>query len=399
MRINIVLKIIFIFITYLSISSLLFAQSARTAPKFIYVDAEGQGLTKEEALNSAFTEAVRKAVGAYLVSNTTITSNNISDDVKEQIILHSRAIISSYVESYSQNRNSTWKVGIKAEIENQMMENSVNAIMQVFYKPKDNAVIDAASKWQEQKINEQKQIEAQRYSEEEQRNSSKDLINLFIKEFNMDNILSLASYEPIIDEEKGTLKIKVVIKYTDNFYNELFATKLKNLLKIISLSSKELYFENNLLEKNKNFDRNNSGNLNDAFAISNIRKPFNDKIYIIFIVDSFSKFTAFELDKELFAILANYFNNYQYINAIADVKVFDTSTKLIDNNVVATRLENRIYLFESNRIYFRPLLIFGDRYNYSKELVVDVPLDISEADIQTKYNHHTVDLVVNYSSQ
>jgi hypothetical protein len=380
------------------LSAAALAQGGKNAPRFFYVDAVGGGLTKEEALNAAFSEAVRKAVGAYLVSNTTVSSNNISDEIKEQIILHSRGIIVSYVEIYSENKNSLWTVSIKAEIERNMMEESVNSVMQVFYQPKDNSVVEAATRWQERKANEQKQIDAQRYSEDQQKKSATDLVNLFMKEFNMDNLVTLVSTDPVINEEKGNLNIKIKVKYTNNIYNELFNNRLRNLLRIISKASKEQYFTSNQIDRNRAFDRRSAGSTESAYDIHELKNPFGNNTTVIFIVENFGKYTAFNLDNDVYQLLYNYFKNtYFYLNVITDVKAFDANNQILDNNIANLRFDTQFFILDKRYLIFRPVLIFGAIHNYVKELEINIPLDISVADIQAKYHHHTVDLVVNFS--
>jgi hypothetical protein len=395
-RITLILLTSICLLFFLSAAAL--AQGGKKPSRFIYVDAVGGGLTKEEALNAAFSEAVRKAVGAYLVSNTTVKSNNISDEVREQIILHSRGIIVSYIEIYSENKNSLWTVAIKAEIERNMMEESVNSIMQVFYKPKDNSVVEAATRWQERKENEQKQIAAQRYSEEQQKKSATDLVNLFIKEFNMDNILTVVSTEPVFNEEKESLNIKVKIKYTDNIYNLLFINKLKNLLRIISKSSKEQYFNSDQIKKNRSFDRRSTGDIDNAYNYQEFINPFGNDASVIFIIDNFGKYTAYLLDNDIYKLLYDYFEKtYFYLNAIIDVKAFDFNNQLLDNNISNIRLDTYFYILNKKYLYFRPVLVFGGTKDYVKELEINIPLDIPIIDIQNRYHHHTVDLIVNFS--
>jgi hypothetical protein len=216
----------------------------------------------------------------------------------------------------------------------------------------------------------------------------------------MDNLLTLVSTEPVIDEEKGNLNIKVRIKYTDNIYNELFNNRLKNLLRIISKASKEQYFPNDNIERNKKFDRNPTGELQNAYDPYYCKNPFSDDAFVIYIIENFSRYTAYHLDPDVYKLLYEYFNkNYYYINAISDVIAFDSKNQIIDNNVANKRLNVNFIYYNNRYLQFRPLLYFGEYNNYSKELDINVPLDISVTDIQTKYNHHTVDFIVNFSSQ
>jgi hypothetical protein len=134
-----------------------------------------------------------------LVSNTSLATNNLSEDFQEQIIFHSRGLITSYIPLYTINKNYIWTVGIKAEIENNVMQETVTGIIQNATKPRNSAVIDAASKWAEQKAYEQSQQEAQKQTQEMFKRSAVDLTNLFVKEFDMSNMLTVISHQEVFD--------------------------------------------------------------------------------------------------------------------------------------------------------------------------------------------------------
>jgi hypothetical protein len=172
------------------------------------------------------------------------------------------------------------------------------------------------------------------------------------------------------------------------------------LLRIIAKASKEQYFSSDIIDRNKTFDRNESGEVKNAYDPYNCKNPFSDDASVIYIVENFSRYTAYHLDSDVYKLLYDYFQkNYYYINAISDIKAFDSKKQMIDNNVSNKRLDVHFIYFNNRNLQFRPLLYFGEGYKYSKVLDIIVPLDISVTDIQTKYNNHTVDFIVNFSSQ
>lgn len=67
-------------------------QSKTQEENQVEVTASGQGTTKIEALNAAWTEAVRLGVGMFVSSKTQV----IDDALAEEIILHSRGRVHSY---------------------------------------------------------------------------------------------------------------------------------------------------------------------------------------------------------------------------------------------------------------------------------------------------------------
>lgn len=80
--------------------------------KIIPVSSSGSGITKQIALRDAMKNAIIKAVGAY-VNTQTITENG---DLMEKIIMNSDAIIAQYQEIQSEEKNGIWHVRIIAEV-------------------------------------------------------------------------------------------------------------------------------------------------------------------------------------------------------------------------------------------------------------------------------------------
>lgn len=80
--------------------------------KIIPVSSSGSGITKQIALRDAMKNAIIKAVGAY-VNTQTITENG---DLMEKIIVNSDAIIAQYQEVQSEEKNGIWHVKIIAEV-------------------------------------------------------------------------------------------------------------------------------------------------------------------------------------------------------------------------------------------------------------------------------------------
>jgi hypothetical protein len=92
--------IIFVFIVLLS--NISFADC-------ITVEAEGSGETKAEALNNAWSEAVRKAVGIYLNSRSTA----INDELLEQIVSYSRGCVDAYKVLKEEEDDDEWNKNIR----------------------------------------------------------------------------------------------------------------------------------------------------------------------------------------------------------------------------------------------------------------------------------------------
>ena len=81
--------------------------------KYVYVEADGSGTSRTEAVHSAWMEAVRTAVGMFMIGNTNI--NN--DDIQEKITAYSRGHVDSYKVLSANQSDGIWNVRIKAKVE------------------------------------------------------------------------------------------------------------------------------------------------------------------------------------------------------------------------------------------------------------------------------------------
>ena len=78
----------------------------------IFVKVQGEGKTEEEALKNAFKKAVYKAVGVYVLSETTLENENL----QEKIFLNSDAVVTSHKVLQSEKKDDQVVVVIEAEV-------------------------------------------------------------------------------------------------------------------------------------------------------------------------------------------------------------------------------------------------------------------------------------------
>lgn len=76
------------------------------AAKEITVECDGSGATRQDALRDAMRKAIEKAVGMYVLSKTTMTYQ----ELKEQVIVTSDAVVTNYKEIKSEEEERGWTV-------------------------------------------------------------------------------------------------------------------------------------------------------------------------------------------------------------------------------------------------------------------------------------------------
>jgi hypothetical protein len=86
--------------------------SSPAADKEIVAEGIGSGGTKQDALRDAMKKSIEKAVGMYVMSKTTMKD----DELKEQIVVTSDAVVTNYKELSSSEHDGIWVVKIEAKV-------------------------------------------------------------------------------------------------------------------------------------------------------------------------------------------------------------------------------------------------------------------------------------------
>lgn len=89
----------------------------------IQVEVSGSGISKMDALKSAWTEAVRQAVGMYTASKTEV----LNDDITEKIAAHSRGQVNSYKVLSETRDNGLWDIKIVANVDKDVLQETMVA--------------------------------------------------------------------------------------------------------------------------------------------------------------------------------------------------------------------------------------------------------------------------------
>lgn len=87
----------------------------------ITVEAEGSGTSKIDALKSAWMEAVRTAVGMFMVANTTM----MNDELTEEIATFSRGQVNAYETLSESQTNGIWNIRIRANIDPDILQDGI----------------------------------------------------------------------------------------------------------------------------------------------------------------------------------------------------------------------------------------------------------------------------------
>lgn len=219
-----------------------------TDSKFIEVQAEGIGESKINALKNAWSEAVRQAVGVYLISDEKV----IDDELVENIATYSKGQVESYQLLKSDKQSDGWHVVILAKIEKDVLKEEIqnsDPQKQTFSFDGSNEV-------------------AKKSTVEEKKKNAEDVIS----SINRLDIRDAIVYRSEIREEKINGKNVYYVRHYIGLDVKKYLGKIEQLSKIlekVAISKKSFYFDNETLKKNKavmNFDTMFNSMKNEKFC-------------------------------------------------------------------------------------------------------------------------------------
>lgn len=120
-------KLVLMFMAVLVISGAAFAAVPETGivkanRDFVTVVAQGEGASRQAALEQAWTDAVRIAVGMVLSAK----SNLNNDELSENIIAHSRGVIEDFDILHEDKRGSRTTIYIQARVRREILRDEAN---------------------------------------------------------------------------------------------------------------------------------------------------------------------------------------------------------------------------------------------------------------------------------
>ena len=201
-----------------------------TDSKFIEVQAEGIGESKINALKNAWSEAVRQAVGVYLISDEKV----IDDELVENIATYSKGQVESYQLLKSDKQSDGWHVVILAKIEKDVLKEEI----QNSDPQKQTFSFDASNEV------------AKKLTLEEKGKNAVDVISSISRLDIRDALI----YRSELRKEKVDNKNVNYVRHYIGLDVKKYLSKIDQLSKIlekVAVSKKSFYFNNDALKANK----------------------------------------------------------------------------------------------------------------------------------------------------
>ncbi len=178
------------------------------------VEVEGVGLTKDKALLNAFRNAVKKAVGTLVNSETEIKNRKL---IKKEVLTYSKGYVKTYDVLASEEDEGTWIIRIKALVSN----------------------VDLSMKLQELGLFKRKMdkgVFAEALTKIDEKRSASELVGKFMRKNFPKNAYIIKIGKSKIANTRPNGDVEVKIPYEISF-NQEFIKNFENLIKHIKIQN------------------------------------------------------------------------------------------------------------------------------------------------------------------
>ena len=265
--------------------------SAFSDDKYIVVDVEGKGKTRDEAIESAWLAGIRQAVGTFIDSKQELKD----DKLTERIIAYSRGLVAKYeVTGVDDSRadRGIYSVNVRMWIIQELLrdgaQHASSGSAEITFSPND-------IKRQKEELD-AKSLEARNAAEETSRKKAitgAELLGAMLERYKPENFLSCyipGKPEPV-KGKADTFTLNIEVSFNGKLYSENFVPDLEQVLEQIAESKKNILMvkqknELRTLSSGKTLNRSDTvifeaGGLGDGYTLAVYDKPerFGARLY------------------------------------------------------------------------------------------------------------------------
>ena len=218
--------------------------------KYIVVDVEAVGKDRNSAIDSAFLDGVRQAVGSFIDAKTELNNEQLS----ERIISYSRGLVEKY-EDDSLAGEGIYKLKMRLYIVQELLRDGAKHATaggaEIAFSP-----ADLKRKQEELDAKAAKELEAKNAAAETAKRkaqSGAELLEAMLNRYKAEDFLTcyIPGKPEIVKGKIDTFSLNVELSFNEKLYKENFIPDLIQVLDQVASVKK-----NNLLVKNKNDLRN-----------------------------------------------------------------------------------------------------------------------------------------------
>ena len=262
-------KVLLSLIIVVSLISLAFASSLETgivkaSRDFVTVVARGEGTTRQEALEQAWTDAVRIAVGMVLSSK----SNLDNDELSENIITHSRGVIENFDILQEDKNGSKTTIYIQARVHREILRDEAN-------KYSEAQVVKADTG---RAVKAQMDDTAKDTTQSNKTATGVALLKEVFDSYGPEDFFS-ATLDPKIHYDKKTKKpyIQINEKFNQDLFWKEFLPRVRQALEGIALKKEKKFYSKEVRQANQQLPKQGyEVDITDAFGYGSEvkKKPY-----------------------------------------------------------------------------------------------------------------------------
>ncbi|MDR0620866.1 MAG: hypothetical protein LBJ61_03195 [Deltaproteobacteria bacterium] len=317
--------------------------------KFIEIIAEGTGSTKIEALNMAWSEAVKQGIGMFLVAKTQV----MDETVTEQIIAHAKGRVNSYKELEAVKEDGLWKVKIQAFIERELLEDAVTTSDILSVSVDNPSLAEEGRNWA-----------AREAAKEEAKKTAEQLVEHYFDNNDLTNIYKIDKITPSFQKDNGTINLEVVISVDEKKMN-LVINNFVEIIEQISIKMSQELYPTEAKNRNIQFEKNGEVDgiaYNAYLRDSSIILPISPTMYKQYL-----------LDKKLFDLIENKLTKLNNVTII--IEAVDKNQNILDTTAHKDKFYSSIY-YDHDIFINKSCIIYQTRTTTitQKKYIANLPL-------------------------
>ena len=209
---------------------------------YITVIAEGKNTDRKLALEAAYVDAVRLAVGAIISAKTEL--NN--DELSEKIITHSRGVIEGFDILRETQEGRITRVYIRAKVHKEILQDETKRYIEAQTVKADTGGVVKA----------QQNENAREVTTQAKQKSGAELLREVLESYKPEDFFT-AKLNPKIFYDKKTKKpyVQITEKFNQSVFWDEFLPKLRNALDGVSEKKTKKFYRDEVRKKNQTLNK------------------------------------------------------------------------------------------------------------------------------------------------
>ena len=260
---------------------------------YITVIAEGKNTDRKLALEAAYVDAVRLAVGAIISSKTEL--NN--DELSEKIITHSRGVIEGFDILGENQEGRLTRIYIRAKVHKEILQDETKRYIEAQTVKADTGGVVKA----------QQNENAREVTTQAKQKSGAELLREVLESYKPEDFFT-AKLNPKILYDKKTKKpyVQITEKFNQSLFWDEFLPKLRNALDGVAAKKKKQFYRDDVRKKNQALSKQGYSKIEGQYDAYEFNIYDYGEVYNVIVPDNVASFTVYSIPMDLYLASAIY---------------------------------------------------------------------------------------------